>query len=123
MVKEIGLITFAYLILSSCGFPKSNNEIVFSCIHCKGCIQRQLNFIEQNSLDKKYKLILDTNCISKTLFLDQINYTHKNNEEIFSKYGAFGNVLFIDSVGQKVELLTNMNLSDYIEGINGTKEW
>lgn len=98
----------------SCFRPKPKNEIVFSCIHCKGCVLKQAKFIKQHSLDEVYQLTLDTSCIDKKLLQLNLKYTHQSQQAIFGKYGEFGNMLFFDSTGHRVAFLNNMNLHDYI---------
>lgn len=119
MVNKIICILLSVLLIvlvnNGCKIKKHENEIVFSCIYCKGCVLRQLDFIKNESLDKKYKIILDTTCIKPLVRELNFKYTQKDNEQIFQTYGEFGNLLYFDSKGKKIELMTDMNLSEIVD--------
>jgi hypothetical protein len=44
-----------------------------------------------------------------------INFEQMPSHEIEKKFGRFGNFILIDSLGKKIEFMTDMNLRDYIK--------
>ena len=109
------LLIALLLFLVNCNSPTPKKELVFSCICCKGCVIQYLSHIEKNRLDTSFQVILDSTCIGKLYPLDQLHFQHSDQATLFQKYGEFGNLLYFDSTGKRMEFLTDMKLSDVLK--------
>lgn len=109
-------IMLLLLLVNSCKSIKSpKNIIAFSCMKCGGCVTNNLNYIKEKNLDKRFAIIVDTNCYETQMnILRLINFQQTSNSEIEKKFGRFGNFILIDSIGRKTEFLTDMNLKDFV---------
>ncbi|MEL6636049.1 MAG: hypothetical protein AAFR05_04845 [Bacteroidota bacterium] len=114
MFTKSKLILLGLLLCVACSHSDHQNEVVISCIHCKGCVERQLHFIAQHALDEQLEIRLDTTCIRSQKIPPGLRYTHHRHSALFEEYGPFGNLLYYDAKGKRIELLTDQNLADYI---------
>jgi len=110
-------VVFLLLTVFSCNQKVSyENIIAFSCIKCSGCVTNNLNYIRDRGIYKRFRIIIDTSCYESEMeILKFINFEQMPSHEIEKKFGRFGNFILIDSLGKKIEFMTDMNLRDYIK--------
>lgn len=112
--KNILVLIFFTILSISC-VEKDKKRIVFYCLYCKGCVERNLNYIAEHNLDKEYDVVMDTTCFSHFNAIRSIKYRHLDQKEIEKTYGDYANILLIDSTGKQTIFNTDMNLKDYIK--------
>jgi len=106
-------IILLYYLLSS-GCKEAEPHIVIFCQHCKGCVQNALLDIEENELDKKFKIYTDSNCIDSRDLLQKIQFVQLDDEELHRKFGDFVNIGISLSDEDLKILKTNERLTDYL---------
>lgn len=115
-MKSINILFFIVFLFSCTHKPEPKNIIAFSCLKCSGCVENSLNYIREKNIDRRYKIILDSNCLKDNMaILNKIKFDQMSNDDIQEKFGRFGNFILIDSSGQKIEFMTDMSLSSYIK--------
>lgn len=112
--KFFFIFSFFILTYSSC---KSNHKkvISFSCINCKGCVQKTFEQIKIKRLYENYSIVLDKDCFPNFDALYSFPVIHKKQNEIFNEFGRFGNFVLFNSKGERIEFKTDMDLIDFIE--------
>lgn len=106
------------IFLFSCNKHKEDPKIVFSCYVCKGCVEKNLKYIIENDIDDKIEIQLNKKCMESIGFgnlINRIKYTQVDERDLEKEYGVFGNFLWIDKEGNKMEFETDMNLIDYLK--------
>ncbi len=111
MIFKVFSIALLVLIVS-CNTSNERNIIAFSCIYCKGCVLNSHNYISEEQLYLKYKIVLDTTCHNLQGFSFPVH--HMESHDIFQRFGRFGNFILIDSTGHSTVFNSDMLLQDYL---------